>query len=87
MGSDTYASKRAGGATFKVKQEPGETKEPGKESAATDQSGKDAQTGRMLRNEEIKEICEKHALKRNEVYQIRSQFGSMCTMSEQWMAA
>jgi len=39
----------------------------------------------MLRNEEIKEICEKHALKRNEVYQIRSQFGSMCTMSEQYM--
>jgi len=44
------------------------------------------QTGRMLRNEEIKEICEKHALKRNEVYQIRSQFASMCTMSEQYMA-
>ena len=40
----------------------------------------------MLRNEEIKEICEKHALKRNEVYQIRSQFGSMCTMSEQYIA-
>ena len=40
----------------------------------------------MLRNEEIKEICEKHALKRNEVYQIRSQFASMCTMSEQYMA-
>lgn len=47
---------------------------------------KQAQTGRMLRNEEIKEICEKHALKRNEVYQIRSQFASMCTMSEQYMA-
>ncbi len=33
-----------------------------------DDKEKVAQTGRMLRNEEIKEICEKHALKRNEVY-------------------
>lgn len=37
---------------------------------------------RMLRNEEIREICEKHQLSRMEVYQIRSQFSSMCMMSQ-----
>lgn len=36
----------------------------------------------MLQSEEIKEICERHALTRGEVYQIRSQFASMCQMSE-----
>ena len=63
----------------------GEGKE-GAAAAGADDKDKVAQTGRMLRNEEIKEICEKHALKRNEVYQIRSQFASMCSMSEQYMA-
>ena len=36
----------------------------------------------MLQNEEIREICEKHALSRKEVYQIRSEFASMCDDSE-----
>ena len=91
--SESFAQNRAGKATFKIKQEDskeaGSTAGDGKEGAAAagaDDKDKVAQTGRMLRNEEIKEICEKHALKRNEVYQIRSQFASMCSMSEQYMA-
>ena len=81
-GSESYAQNRAGKATFKIKQEDA------KESPPDQDKDKQAaqQTGRMLRNEEIKEICEKHALKRNEVYQIRSQFASMCTMSLEYMA-
>ena len=39
----------------------------------------------MLQNEEIKEICQKHALTRGEVYSIRSQFASMCALSEQYL--
>ena len=39
----------------------------------------------MLQNEEIREICEKHALSRKEVYQIRSEFASMCDDSEKLM--
>lgn len=85
--SDTFAQNRAGRATFKIKQEDGKDSQNAATSGGTEQEkDKVAQTGRMLRNEEIKEICEKHALKRNEVYQIRSQFASMCTMSEQYMA-
>ena len=68
-GSETFAQNRAGRATFKIKQEEG--KETASATEGADKE-KQAQTGRMLRNEEIKEICEKHALKRNEVYQIRS---------------
>ena len=83
-GSEIYAKNRAGRATFKIKQEEGKDVYGG--PSAGEDKEKVAQTGRMLRNEEIKEICEKHALKRNEVYQIRSQFASMCTMSEQYMA-
>lgn len=37
----------------------------------------------MLRNEEIKEICERHKLTRKEIYDIRSQFTSMCMMSQE----
>ncbi len=37
----------------------------------------------MLKNEEIKLICEKHKLTRKEVYEIRSQFTSMCLMSDE----
>ena len=40
----------------------------------------------MLQNEEIREICEKHALSRKEVYQIRSEFASMCDDSEKMRA-
>ena len=52
--------------------------------AALQQSSKIQQQGRMLRNDEIKEICEKHGLSRQEVYQLRSQFASMCMLSESW---
>ena len=83
--SDTFAQNRAGKATFKIKQDDNKdgASVSGAEGAEKD---KQANSGRMLRNEEIKEICEKHALKRNEVYQIRSQFASMCTMSDQHQA-
>ena len=40
----------------------------------------------MLQNEEIREICVKHALTRKEVYQIRSEFASMCDDSEKMKA-
>lgn len=40
----------------------------------------------MLTNEEIREICEKYCLSRGQVYNIRSTFGSMCEMSEKWLA-
>lgn len=36
---------------------------------------------RMLQNDEIKQICDVHHLSRHEVYNIRSQFTSMCQMS------
>ena len=86
-GSDVFAQNRAGRAFFKVKQDEGKDSASAAGQTTTEGGDKDKQqTGRMLRNEEIKEICEKHALKRNEVYQIRSQFASMCTMSEQYMA-
>lgn len=35
------------------------------------------QAGRMLKTEEIREICDKHQLTRMEVYNIRSQFAGM----------
>ena len=35
-----------------------------------------------MKNEQIKEICEKNKLTRMEVYDIRSQFISMCMISE-----
>jgi hypothetical protein len=38
---------------------------------------------RMLKAEEIKEICEKHHLKRMEVYEIRSQYVGLCMMSKE----
>lgn len=37
----------------------------------------------MLKNEEIKMICEKHRLQRKEVYDIRSQFVSMCMLAKE----
>lgn len=37
---------------------------------------------KFMKNDEIKEICEKNNLTRMEVYDIRSQFISMCMMSE-----
>jgi len=39
----------------------------------------------MLTNEELKEICQKNGLTRGEVFQIRTQYASMCLMSEQWL--
>jgi hypothetical protein len=37
---------------------------------------------KFMKNEEIKEICVKNNLTRMEVYDIRSQFTSMCMISE-----
>lgn len=39
-----------------------------------------------MKNEEIKEICSKNNLTRMEVYDIRSQFVSMCMMSEGYLS-
>lgn len=38
---------------------------------------------RMLRNDEIREICETRGLTRMDVYNIRSQFAGMCLMSKE----
>ena len=38
-----------------------------------------------MKNEEIKEICVKNNLTRMEVYDIRSQFTSMCLISDGFM--
>jgi hypothetical protein len=51
---------------------------------ATAEKEKKSPSSRMLSNDEIKEICEKNTLSRGEVYEIRTQFASMCMMSEQW---
>jgi hypothetical protein len=40
---------------------------------------------KFMKNEEIKEICVKNNLTRMEVYDIRSQFTSMCMISEGFM--
>lgn len=77
---ETFKQHGAGRATFKVKQEA--EKSPKEEV----DSKKPAQPGKMLQNEEIREICEKHALSRKEVYQIRSEFASMCDDSEKMRA-
>ena len=42
---------------------------------------------RFMKNDEIKEICEKNNLTRMEVYDIRSQFISMCMMSEGYLGS
>jgi hypothetical protein len=39
----------------------------------------------MLKNDEIQEICEKHALSRGEVYDIHTSFKSMVLMSDVWL--
>jgi hypothetical protein len=39
--------------------------------------------GRMLKTEEIREICDKHGLSRMDVYNIRSQFAGMVMMSKE----
>lgn len=39
--------------------------------------------GRMLKTEEIRQICDDHQLTRQEVYNIRSQFAGMCLMSKE----
>jgi hypothetical protein len=40
---------------------------------------------KFMKNEEIKEICVKNNLTRMEVYDIRSQFTSMCMISDGFM--
>jgi hypothetical protein len=42
---------------------------------------------KFMKNEEIKEICAKNNLTRMEVYDIRSQFTSMCMISEGFLGA
>ena len=41
--------------------------------------------GNMITNEEIKDICHRNDLTRGEVYNIRTEYASMCLMSEQWV--
>ena len=82
---EQFTSQAAGRVTFKVKQKNQTSSISDTQNNTTLDKDKEkpSQGGRMLQNEEIREICEKHALSRGEVYQIRSQFASMCTMSEQ----
>ena len=72
-----YNQKAAGRALFKVKQDDKSAR-----AKKEQDDGQAKSTNGMLQNEEIKEICEKHALTRGEVYQIRSQFVSMCELSK-----
>ena len=77
-----FKSQQAGRATFKIKQD--HTNSPEGKPPATAEKEKKANASRMLTNDEIKEICERNTLSRGEVYAIRTQFASMCMMSEQW---
>lgn len=42
-----------------------------------------ARAGRMLKTEEIREICETNGLDRLQVYKIRSQYAAMVLMSKE----
>ncbi len=53
-----------------------------KESEASTTAKVNTAPNDMLKSDEIKEICEKYNLSRGQVYNIRSIFSSMCTMSE-----
>ena len=75
---DEYRNKVVGRAAFKVKQGENMKTETSAEGQPQQQ-----QTNGMLQSEELKEICEKHALTRGEVYQIRSEFMSMCDLAKQ----
>lgn len=79
---DGYYQQRQGQVTFKHKKE--KKKQKGSEESANtaQQPGSN-----MLRHDEIQHICEKHNLSRGQVYQIRSNFSSMCTMSASWLEA
>ena len=53
----------------------------GKTSAGED--GAPEGSSRMLKTEEIRDICDRHQLTRMEVYKIRSQFAGMVIMSKE----
>lgn len=68
-----------GGATFKLKM-PNETlKQKSKESSLSNHPRTEEKV--LLTNEALQEICDKYNLSRNQCYQIKSQFTSMCKMS------
>ena len=85
---DQYKSVNRGGATFKVKQvdfaETEEATVATKRSKQMSQKESNSMRNRMLQSDEIKQITDEHALSRHEVYNIRSQFTSMCKMSQQY---
>ena len=75
-----------GKVTFKTKQQPEEDSRVGTTQSKKRKDDEDGDTNkgsRMLKTEEIREICEKHQLTRMEVYNIRSQFAGMCLMSKE----
>jgi hypothetical protein len=61
---------------------PGTSKSSKRRAAANEDEDPD-NAGRMLKTEEIREICEAHQLTRAEVYTLRSQFAGMCLMSQE----
>ena len=71
-----YNNKVVGRAAFKVKQGDNSKND-------SHENNQQQATNGMLQNEELKEICERHALTRGEVYQIRSEFMSMCDLAKQ----
>ena len=68
-------------ATFKVVRTESAIPESKKEEKVDESVADNA--GRMLKTEEIREICDKHGLSRMDVYNIRSQFAGMCIMSKE----
>jgi len=79
-GADHHTENTKGMVTFKVKKEQSERLSSNLSSRNNMESKPKsvASTQATLTNEEIKEICDKHHLERNEVYNIRSTFSSMC---------
>ena len=76
-GNNEFTSNMTGKATFKVK----------KSSAPTPKGVSGSEGVAMFTNQEIQKICEDHMLNRGDVYKIRTAFGSMCQMSETWLAS
>lgn len=80
-GAEIMDQRKAGQATFKVKR-PNQSRGTGKRSSGLTEP---IATPKTLSSDEIKSICTENNLMRGDVYQIRSKFVSMCTMSEKYM--
>lgn len=80
-GLQGYDAQRQGQATFKVqkKEKPPKSKSIG---AKKENSSKEH---KKLSSDEIKLICTEKGLTRGDVYQIRSSFVSMCSLSDSYL--